>query len=239
MRRMREDALTHPKCRGPRRLLPRKTALLVVDMQHCLLDRRGAFGALWASLVPEEAHHYFERIDTTVVPNLALLLERCRALDSTVTFTALDSPREEQADLARWARRHGATLGRLVAAALDPPPASWLIRHDLRPERGEAVLVKSTCSAGRSTPLSTLLRERGVDTVLVAGVSTNGGVAQTAFELADAGFHSAIVEDACAALGSERHDSALAAFTPLRGWISTTSEVLAGLPYPLAEEGAA
>ena len=220
----------------PRRVTSQRTALLVVDMQVCLLDRRGAMAGLWASLLPEDAALYFERIERTVVPNIERLLERSRALALHVVFTALGSAREDGGDLARWARRHNALWRRLVGAATETPAsdAGWRIHDALRPARGEPVLARTTTGALASTPLEARLRGLGVDTVLLAGVATNGSVTDTARELAGQGFRTLIVEDACAALGESRHCSALETFSGAAGLIATTAGLLATLPRPAA-----
>lgn len=221
---------------SPRRVTPQRTALLVADMQVCLLDRRGAMAGVWASLLPEDAALYFERIERTVVPNIERLLERSRALALHVVFTALGSAREDGGDLARWARRHDMLWRRLVGAARETSAgdAGWRIHDALRPARGEAVLARTTTGALASTPLEAKLRGLGVDTVLLAGVATNGSVTDTARELAGQDFRTVIVEDACAALGESRHRFALAPFSGASALIATTAGLLDVIPRPAA-----
>ncbi|HVY82007.1 MAG TPA: isochorismatase family protein [Steroidobacteraceae bacterium] len=66
----------------------------------------------------------------------------------------------------------------------------------LEPMAGESVITKQYASAFFGTPLSTMLRERGIDTLLISGVSTSGCIRATAVDCCQHGFVPAIVRDA-------------------------------------------
>lgn len=66
----------------------------------------------------------------------------------------------------------------------------------LRPRPGELVAVKSRASAFFGTPLSTWLRELGVDTLVVAGETTSGCVRASVVDAYSHGFRVAVVEEA-------------------------------------------
>ena len=68
----------------------------------------------------------------------------------------------------------------------------------LEPDPGEVVVVKQYASAFFGTSLATTLHAAGVDTVVLAGVSTSGCVRATAMDALNSGFHPQVVRQACA-----------------------------------------
>jgi maleamate amidohydrolase len=67
----------------------------------------------------------------------------------------------------------------------------------LTPAADEALLVKQHASSFAGTSLAATLRARGVDTVVVGGVSTSGCVRATATDALAAGFRPIVVAEAC------------------------------------------
>jgi maleamate amidohydrolase len=67
----------------------------------------------------------------------------------------------------------------------------------LVPAADDVLLVKQHASAFAGTSLAATLRSRGVDTVVVAGVSTSGCVRATATDALAEGFRPVVVEEAC------------------------------------------
>ena len=80
----------------------------------------------------------------------------------------------------------------------------------LEPEAGEVVVVKQYASAFFGTSLATTLHTAGVDTVVLAGVSTSGCVRATAMDALNCGFHPLVVRQACADRTPEIHENNLA-----------------------------
>ena len=66
----------------------------------------------------------------------------------------------------------------------------------LEPQAGESVITKHYASAFFGTPLASSLAARGVDSVLIAGVTTSGCVRASALDALQHGFISIVVEDA-------------------------------------------
>lgn len=80
----------------------------------------------------------------------------------------------------------------------------------LAPARDDAVLTKQHASAFVGTSLAATLRARGVDTVVVAGVSTSGCVRATATDALAAGFRPVVVDEACGDRSAALHENNLA-----------------------------
>ena len=79
----------------------------------------------------------------------------------------------------------------------------------LEPEAGEVVVVKQYASAFFGTSLATTLHAAGLDTVVLAGVSTWGCVRATAMDALNSGFHTQVVRQACADRTAELHENNL------------------------------
>ncbi|MGY1703453.1 isochorismatase family protein [Geodermatophilus sp. SYSU D00697] len=96
-----------------------------------------------------------------------------------------------------------------LACFVEDAPGTW---GDLAlpPEAGEPVVVKQYASAFFGTSLASTLRAAGVDTVVVAGVSTSGCVRATAMDALNNGFRPQVVRQACADRTPALHDSNLA-----------------------------
>ncbi|GAA4822672.1 N-carbamoylsarcosine amidohydrolase [Actinomycetospora corticicola] len=80
----------------------------------------------------------------------------------------------------------------------------------LAPAADDALVVKQHASAFAGTSLAGTLRARGVDTVVVAGVSTSGCVRATATDALAAGFRPVVVNEACGDRSVALHENNLA-----------------------------
>ena len=80
---------------------------------------------------------------------------------------------------------------------------------EVKPLPDEMVIDKPGYSAFHQTRLDQLLRELGVDTVMVCGVTTEVCVSTTVRAATDLGYHCLTVSDACAATQAHLHQPAL------------------------------
>ncbi|MEJ2865729.1 isochorismatase family protein [Actinomycetospora flava] len=96
-----------------------------------------------------------------------------------------------------------------LACFADGAPGGWG-ELALAPSAGEVVVAKQHASSFAGTSLAATLRARGVDTVVVAGVSTSGCVRATATDASAHGFRPIVVRDACADRSAALHDQNLA-----------------------------
>lgn len=92
-----------------------------------------------------------------------------------------------------------------------PTLGSWgtQVHDDISPAQGESVVVKRRVSPFYGTHLDMLLRNREIDTLLLAGVSTDLVVLSTAREAHDRDYRVEILSDAAAARTETLHDTAL------------------------------
>ncbi len=95
-------------------------------------------------------------------------------------------------------------------------------------EEGDIQIVKGTIGAFHATGLDEALRERGVDTLVMAGIATNLGVESTARWAADLGYELVFVEDAMTAFTAEEHQAAVQLNFPRLGDVTNSGELKLG-----------
>ncbi len=184
---------------------PKKTALLIVDMQNEFILRDFgealAFQAMgeWDRWIP-----FHDRLDHIVIPNNKKLLDFFRENDLAVTFGRIACLREDGEDRSPVQKSEGWNNMLLHADSF----AAQMV-EPLTPRKGEIVVNKTTDSVTTGTNYLQLLRYMGIDTVVVTGIVTDQCVASTVRGLADDGFKVLCVEDACAAGDMELHNSEL------------------------------
>jgi nicotinamidase-related amidase len=91
---------------------------------------------------------------------------------------------------------------------------------------GDLLITKRHWGAFAQTPLEHQLRDRGIETVVLAGVATNFGVESTLRQGTGLGFGFVTVEDACATFSSEMQDFAFKQIFPRLSYVATTRQVL-------------
>jgi nicotinamidase-related amidase len=79
----------------------------------------------------------------------------------------------------------------------------------LEPMAGETLIGKQYASAFFATPLASLLTSQGIDTVLIAGVSTSGCVRASAVDCCQHGFVPMVVREAVGDRAPEPHEANL------------------------------
>jgi nicotinamidase-related amidase len=119
---------------------------------------------------------------------------------------------------------------------LEGTPAVEVI-DDLAPRPGEPLVSGQATSGFDRTELDTILRQAGVDTLVLVGIATDVAVESTARAACDLGYWTIVVSDACTADSDEAHARSL---DVVRGWFGetrTADEVLSALkqmPAPIA-----
>jgi nicotinamidase-related amidase len=184
---------------------PLRCALLLIDLQRDFLAPRG---------YAAQAGLDVERLRRVIGPALALR-HAARESGMRVILTR-EGHRPDLADCpgTKWARSRAA--GAEIGSA--GPLGRLLVRgehgHDLidefTPREGELVLDKPGYSAFHQTELDQILRVAAVDTLIIAGVTTEVCVHSTVRAAIDLGYRCLTVSDACAASRPELQAPALA-----------------------------
>jgi nicotinamidase-related amidase len=103
----------------------------------------------------------------------------------------------------------------------------WEIADGLEPRDDEIVIRKHRWSAFFQTSLELNLRARGLDTIVLAGLSTDVGIVSTAFAARDADFGIVFVRDACWAHRGPNHDFLMDRIFPRMGRVMTAEAAIA------------
>ena len=104
-------------------------------------------------------------------------------------------------------------------------PGGWGVRIVDRLAAADAVVMEhDTMSGFAGTALAALLREHGVQRVLLGGVSTHLVVAATAFAAADLGFDVVVLEDCCVAPSEATSAAALSQLRAIGRVASTVAQ---------------
>ncbi|MBK1659591.1 cysteine hydrolase family protein [Paracraurococcus ruber] len=217
-------AITLPAEPAPVTLHPATTALVVIDMQRDFLEP-GGFGASLGNDVSRLG---------AAVPACAAALAIARRAHLTIVHTR-EGHRPDLSDCppAKWERGPpGMRIG-------DPGPMGRILIRgepghdivpDLAPLPGEVVLDKPGKGAFCQTDLELILRNRGIATLLVCGVTTEVCVNTTVREANDRGFRCVVLGDACASYIPEFHAAGLAMIKAqggagggIFGWVSDSA----------------
>jgi biuret amidohydrolase len=106
------------------------------------------------------------------------------------------------------------------------------IIDELAPRSGEPVIDKSGKGAFYATDLQSILGNRGIDTLLVCGVTTEVCVQATVREANDRGYRCLVIADCCGSYSREFHDVSLRMIVAqggILGWVTDSKRVLEAL----------
>ena len=121
-----------------------------------------------------------------------------------------------------------------VAAADQPgpvaaPPAAFSEIPSELAELGDVVITKRHWGAFTGTELDLQLRRRGIDRIVLAGISTSVGVESTARTAWEHSYQLVLPEDASTDLDPESHAHSFGKIFPRIGRVTTTDEILSML----------
>jgi ureidoacrylate peracid hydrolase len=199
-------------------LAPEKTALVVIDMQNTFL-RPGA---------PVEVPKGRE-----IVANLNRLTARLRDIGVPVIWVTHANSRDgEKSDWPSFFDVFVAAELRLKTIdGLEPGADGQQVWHELEVADSDIQIFKNRYSAliQGSSSLESLLRERGIDTILIACTKTNVCCESTARDAMMLDFNTVMLSDCCAALSDEEHRATLEIMIQQFADVMTADEVLAAL----------
>jgi len=196
---------------------PARTALLVVDLQ------KGFYNDEIREREPDRRYLY-DRIRDVVIPNGQRLVAACRREGIEVVYTVVEC-------LTRDGRDRGLDY---KVSGIFAAKGSWEaeVIDELAPGDDDVIIPKTSSSLFNSTNCDYVLRNLGVEYVMVMGMLTDQCVETAVRDGCDRGYLMTFIDDACATHSEQRHREAAHGF---RGYcrIRTTDELLEELgQYP-------
>ncbi len=184
----------------PVTLDPKRTALVLIDLQNGIvgMPTQPRSGTDTLAAGKALAERFRAAGAPVVLVNVAFAPDFADAPPSNV-----DAPMSAHGEMPKdWAE---------LAPGLAQP-------SDLR-------VTKRNWGAFHGTDLDTILRRRGVTTIVLGGIATNMGVEGTAREAWAHGYDLVVVEDATSGLSTELHDMAMRHILPRLARIRSSAAI--------------
>jgi ureidoacrylate peracid hydrolase len=199
-----------------------KSALVIVDMQNDFLHPEGNFGTR-AREDPEAWIDMPFLVGT--IPQVKRLAEAFRKAGRPVVYIAhVLKPDYSDAQFPYW--RLGLTPGGNRPHCVEGTWGARII-DELHSEEGEHLVVKKGFGGFSNTPLDTILRNLGVNTCIVSGVTTCVCVSNTLRGGVEHNYRMILVSDAVAEVSRDTHEAELKTMARVFADVKTTDEVVA------------
>ena len=196
----------------------KNTALLIVDMQY--LDAHKDYGIFINARkkgAGQALDYYRDRLEI-IVPNIARLQKVFRQKKMEVIQTKIESLTLDGRERSKGHKAKG----------IFAPKGSkdGEILRELKPRENEIVLPKTASGVFNSTAIDQILRNLGIENLIVTGVVTNNCVENAVRDACDRGYAVLLVEDGCAAVTEELHAAAVRAMKDHFAKVKSTAEVI-------------
>ncbi len=195
---------------------PRKAALVVIDMQNyfCKPGDQGE--------VPKSRD---------IVPNINRLAADLRRRGGLVIWVrnGTRDTRDSWSNYHEFLHTPDRCDRRYAAMDIGGDGYEYWHLNDIRPEDAQLTKTRYSAFIQGSSDIENLLRERGIDTLLIAGTATNVCCESTARDAMMLNFKVVMLSDGTATHNDEEHNAALSIFYGLFGDVQTVDEAVASL----------
>lgn len=192
-----------------------KTALLVIDIQNTYLEAKDS------KAENDRWQPFYKRMNETVIPNCASLINTCRENGTEVIFARIACLKTDGRDRSLSQKKPGFNYLLLPKDREDSK-----VINELEPKQDEITVLKTTDSALTGTNLRLILRNMEIENVIVAGIFTDQCVSSSVRSLADESFNVVVVEDCCAAATDELHNHELEIINMIYCHVVSLNEVV-------------
>jgi len=185
----------------------RSTALMVMDCQNAIVG----------SLTPADGQKVLANIQKAIVAS--------REAGIQIIYVVVHF-REGYPEVSP---RNALFQGLKEAGGLKQGTPDASICEPIRPQTGDIIVTKKRLSAFTGSDLETILRSRGIDTLVLSGVSTRGVIESTARSAFDMDYGILVLEDCCADPEIEAHQAAMKWVLPFTGTVCSSQDFLNAL----------
>jgi ureidoacrylate peracid hydrolase len=202
-------------------LVPERAALLFIDVQNFSCHPEGAeWAAMSEAELAEKKEPFLRQMREEVLPRMRRLQLACRGAGIEVMYTTIESLTKDGRDRSLDYKITGFNV----------PKGSWdgKVVDEIAPGEDEIVLPKSSSSVFVSTNIDYILRNLGVQQLVLSGVLTDQCVESAIRDACDLGYLVTQVTDACATFTPARQAASINA---IKGYCRqvTTDQLIAEL----------
>jgi len=190
---------------------PKYAALVVVDVQNDFVSPQGSAAKRGEDVGAAIA----------MVPNLIRLIDEGRSVGLTIVY--IRTTHSEWTDTPSWIYRSSQRSGLNTCRE-----GTWgaELYEGIAPLPSERVVIKHRYSAFINTDLNTVLKARGIQSVLVCGVATNVCVETTARDAYMFDYYVTMIDDCSAAYEPKLHMGTLENMRRHFGLVASSNEII-------------
>ena len=189
------------------------------------------FDALNGYLHPESPAKQEFLAQRNIIPNLERLLKGARRAGLTTFYPAgahapdgsdsVDRLTDTDMDL-----NPGGSAERPIRPHFHAGSRAAEIAPEIAPAKGDVMVPKQRWSSFFQTHLDLQLKVRGIDTIVIAGGSTDVGIASTVFAARDLDYGIVVVRDACYSSRGNNHEFFMDRVFPRMARVMTVDEAV-------------
>ncbi|MFW6040252.1 MAG: cysteine hydrolase family protein [Thermoplasmatota archaeon] len=188
-------------------LLEGKLALIIIDIQYNLTAQgHGVFKYAVELGVREGYEYYYDRIQNSIIPNIQKLLKSFRESEKMIVFTKIRSG-------SYFKNRNKSD-------------DEGVILNEVMPTNDDIIITKNDQDIFNGTGLDSLLKENGINTLIMAGVLTNECVQVSVLQAIENEYRVVLVEDSTAAFSEAIHQKAIDLIEDNSIIITSTEDIL-------------
>lgn len=177
---------------------PEQTAVVVIDMQNDNVSEEGVYARAGTDVSPVSA----------IVPRIQRLLSAAREIGVLVAYAEYVMRGKLGGNLVAPSSLYQYREDNVVPEMIQ---ATWGVQtiDELAPQAGDVIIHKNRGTAMHGSILADILRMRGIRSLALTGVFTNGSVMDTAMDTAQHGYYAVIIRDCVGSLTAKNHQLAM------------------------------